>query len=394
VATFRTLPIPHTHRPVERDPLRRPLRAVYIGDARREKGYHHLPHVIQDLWSDYVETGKVKFALQSNYNVHGGEPEAVIARCQLEQFPSGPVRLLKEPLSSADYEALLLSGDIHLLLYDTANYYARSSGILVEALSAGAPVLVPAGSWLARQFLGEYYNHQLSLLGQLDRVASKDGSRIRWRLHGNPSVNPCSSGEVVATDRGKAFCWLRIPAGADRLMVSFRAGKVPATVVLYVDQLDERRTSIVPLVPRLLDVEPEGRKAVGLIALVPGAIRLWLAFGSPHTNCQISVSDIAIDFLSTPQNGKQTPTGAVGLIYHDPVEIPVLLRELIDQYPHYRRSALAFAGQWTGYHNAGRLVEELEDTTGRSNARADLRILAEPPTGKSSTTVSSQACKN
>ena len=384
VAAFRTLPIPHTHRPVERDSLQRPLRVVYSGDARREKGYHLLPHVIQDLWSDYVETGKVEFALQSNYNVEGGEPEAVISRCQLEHFPSGPVRLFKEPLSSVDYQGLLLSGDIHLLLYDAANYYARSSGILVEALSVGVPVLVPAGTWLARQFLADYYDHQERLRDQLGRVASKDGSRIRWHLHGNPSVNPCLAGEVMATAQGKAFCWLRVPAGADRLMVSFRIGKDPPAVMLYVDQLDQGRRSVVPLLPRLIEVERESRKAVGLLTLAPGAVRLWLAFGAPYVNRQVSVSDITIDFLSAAQDTRQAPTGAVGLIYNTPAEIPDLLRELIDEYPHYRRTARAFAAKWTFYHNADRLVQELEVVTGHSPERRALPVNVQPPSGKTS----------
>jgi hypothetical protein len=378
VVSFRTLPIPHTHRPVERDSSQRPLRAVYSGDARREKGYHHLPHVIQDLWSDYVEAGKVEFALQSNYNVAEGEPEAVIARCELEHFPSGPVRLFKEPLSSVEYQSMLLSGDIHLLLYDAANYYARSSGILVEALSVGVPVLVPAGTWLARQFLGDYYDHQERLRNQLDRVASKDGSQIRWHLHGNPSINPCSAGEVVATAQGKAYCWLRVPAGADRLIVSFRIPKDPPAVVLYVDQLDQRRRSVVPLLPRLIEVERKSRKAVSLLTLAPGAVRLWLAFGAPYANGQVLVSDITIDFLSAAQDTKRLPTGTVGLIYHDPVEIPVLLRELIDEYPHYRRTARAFAEPWALYHNASRLVEELEGAAGQSRELPDN---VRPPSG-------------
>ncbi len=37
------------------------------------------------------------------------------------------------------------------MLYDPTRYYARCSGVLLEMLCAGVPVLVPAGGWLADQ---------------------------------------------------------------------------------------------------------------------------------------------------------------------------------------------------------------------------------------------------
>src|SRR5262249_525877 len=115
-ARFHTLPIPHTRRPKEAKPESQPLCVLYAGDARGEKGYQHLPGIIQDLWRDYAATGKVEFALQSNYNIAHGDPEVAVARCQLEQFPDDKVKLYKKPLSSAEYQSLLLGGDINLPL--------------------------------------------------------------------------------------------------------------------------------------------------------------------------------------------------------------------------------------------------------------------------------------
>jgi glycosyltransferase involved in cell wall biosynthesis len=149
---FRTLPIPHTHaapRP-PRAPAG-PLHILYLGDARKEKGFHHLPAIVRDLWTDCVATGRVAWTIQSNPALTDDEPEIRAAREQLRGLASDAVIVLTEALNSDQYGRLLLSGDIILLPYDQAAYRWRSSGILVEALAAGIPPIVPADTWLARQ---------------------------------------------------------------------------------------------------------------------------------------------------------------------------------------------------------------------------------------------------
>jgi glycosyltransferase involved in cell wall biosynthesis len=149
---FRTLPIPHTHaapRP-PRAPAG-PLHILYLGDARKEKGFHHLPGIVRDLWADCVATGRVAWTIQSNPPLTDDEPEIRAAREQLRGLASDAVVVLTAALSSDQYRRLLLSGDIILLPYEQAAYRWRSSGILVEALAAGIPPIVPADTWLARQ---------------------------------------------------------------------------------------------------------------------------------------------------------------------------------------------------------------------------------------------------
>lgn len=133
---------------------------VYLGDARTEKGYHHLPRLVAELTADGPP---VQFSFQSNFNVPGGEPAAAAARAQLERLPRDQVRLLNDPMTSADYRALLLDADVVVLPYDRDDYYARSSGIFAEALAIGKPVVVPAGTWMAAELsrAGRYYQAAL-----------------------------------------------------------------------------------------------------------------------------------------------------------------------------------------------------------------------------------------
>jgi glycosyltransferase involved in cell wall biosynthesis len=126
------------------------IHIVYLGDARPEKGYQHLPALVAALWPQYLSVGKVFFTIQSNYNVQGGEIGILEAKLALAQYPESKVKLIHNPISTAEYYQLLASADIVILPYNPQNYQ-RTSGVLTEALAAGKPVVVPEGSWLAQQ---------------------------------------------------------------------------------------------------------------------------------------------------------------------------------------------------------------------------------------------------
>lgn len=155
IVKFRTLPIPHTRPAVKQ--LRapgQPLCILYLGDARIEKGYQHLPGIVRALWRDILETGQAYFVLHSYFATHKTDPAltaVAMARRELQSYPADKVRLITEPLSPGKYWALLEVSDLVILPYDPQRYAARSSGVLVEALAAGKPVLVPARTWMSRQ---------------------------------------------------------------------------------------------------------------------------------------------------------------------------------------------------------------------------------------------------
>lgn len=130
------------------------LTIVYLGDAREEKGYQHLPQALSCLWKDYVEPGRVRFVVQSNFNTPGGEPGILSASQNLAGFPH--TTLKSEPLQPAEYYQILADADIVLIPYSAQRYRYRSSGVLVEAMGAGKPVVTSAGSWMATQVTAEH----------------------------------------------------------------------------------------------------------------------------------------------------------------------------------------------------------------------------------------------
>ncbi len=141
------LPIPHT--PPEAPPLAaptgRPMHLVSLGNARDEKGFLEIIWAIQTLREAPGGLSGLRFTLQAN------DPSATL-RPTIQGFIRDlppEVTLLHEALPPAAYDDLLASADLVLLPYWRSIYEARTSGVLLEALAAGRPVICTAQSWLA-----------------------------------------------------------------------------------------------------------------------------------------------------------------------------------------------------------------------------------------------------
>ena len=140
-----TFPIPHTSQSHEggvRAPG--PLRVVSLGNARDEKGVLELFDAARILELRGDGEG-LELVLQVNH------PDAEIAPA-VERFaadPPGNVRLVSEALSSEAYAELLASADIVATPYWRSIYEARTSGVFLEAVAAGKPVVCTAETWMA-----------------------------------------------------------------------------------------------------------------------------------------------------------------------------------------------------------------------------------------------------
>lgn len=173
---FGVLPIPFNHTLIEnrQQPGNPPLKCLYLGDVREEKGFHLLPELIHLL----NDGPSVQFLIQAT-GIHpaAATPVLLAALAELETFDSHQVQLIGRDVSFLPrkrYYEMLRDSDIVLCLYDAKIYRARSSGIMTEALAAGKPVIVPAGTWLAHQLpagCGETFFDQSSLADAVRKVA-------------------------------------------------------------------------------------------------------------------------------------------------------------------------------------------------------------------------------
>lgn len=340
---FGTLPIPHTS-PKPEAPPSGPFTVSYLGDARSEKGYHHLPRAVGDLWGSHVETGRVRFLVQSNYNVPGGEPAAAVARAQLEQMASpGRLDLVRGPLSAEEYEGALAGSSALLLPYDPDNYYARSSGICAEALAQGIPVVAPAGSWPARQFAEQTYRHQDGLRSRAVEERSMSGG-LAFEPAG-PAVLGARRGRMAA----------RVPARGGWVLarLDFGPGGGAPGVRIRISQ-EAGGGQTLSESPHTLEKAPGLGYATCLDRLDPDAETVEVAAEAAFAAGRAEVSDVSVCMLEG-----SFPRGAVGAWYDDPSQISGCVAELADNAAHYRSTARGFSGAYYARHNARSLVGAL-----------------------------------
>jgi glycosyltransferase involved in cell wall biosynthesis len=150
-------PIDDALRTCGRQPRRPgPLRITFAGDARLEKGFQHMPAIVDAVRADSQLASRVEFVIQANFTFRlpcrRRNLPIVAAREALQRHDPAKVQLLREPLDEAAYRRLILDADLFVLPYDARHYFARCSGVLVEALSAGIPVIAPANCWMGEQF--------------------------------------------------------------------------------------------------------------------------------------------------------------------------------------------------------------------------------------------------
>ena len=346
---FHTLPIPHTKGRLRRSEFRLPLCLSYVGDARTEKGFQLLPRVVDDCAADRALKDSVHFAIQANYNVPQGEPHCVVAKSQLQTAGGVRVELMDRALAAEQYDRLVERSDIGLLLYLRENYYARTSGVLLEYLSAGIPVIVPANTWLSTQFARSTADYQKRIVRQM-KVLAEEAAAI----------------EATGRDLAVEFEANAIDGGF--LSIDVEGGdegrySLESRMITY-DQSRRRRSA------RIFLYRPPGLDCGSRLVRLPERVtRVLLRISASATG----PSRLRIRARLLQAEGSPPPVGVIGLIYDSETDIVRCIREMVSHYSHYKASALAFADEVNRYHNAPRLIEGLiagvRDGGGRSGAR-------------------------
>ena len=344
---FATLPIPHTSPKPASPPASSTV--SYLGDARSEKGYHHLPRAVGDLWEGHVEPGRLRFLIQSNYNIPGGEPAAAVARNQLEQMASpGKLDLVYEPLGAREYEDALAQSLALLLPYDPQNYYARSSGICAEALAQGIPVIAPAGSWPARQFATETYEYQNGLRAKAVKEYRMSAD-LEFESDCGEKTPParldrrCPSMRATVQAKGSDWVLARLDFGPDN--------EAPGARILL-RQLDGAGRTLAES-EHAVESTDLGY-ATCLARLDPDAEAVEAAAEASFSEAVLEVSDIVVSLLQG-----SFPLGSVGIAYDDPSRISECVADLADNAGHYKSTARLFSDSYYARHNARSLVEKL-----------------------------------
>jgi len=120
---------------------------LYAGAARQDKGFSRVVDLLEFLKKTASD---IPFRLQSSSNHHGEYDAATLADLQrLEKINYPHLVKFSETLDQQEYGHLFV-GVICLQLYDPELFADRISGVTLDALSAGSPIITTADSWIAR----------------------------------------------------------------------------------------------------------------------------------------------------------------------------------------------------------------------------------------------------
>ncbi len=344
----------------------RQLRVTFPGGSRPEKGLQHVRRAIGSLWHDYVEGGRLRLVIQAK-DLDALPPELQPhakfdePANQVAAAPSN-VAVVRWPLSPEGYLDLIVRSHIGLLLYDADQYYVRCSGVMVEMLKAGVPVIVPAGCWMADQLAEPIFRHRDRLCESLTSVAVLTADAARWESPAFAAHDRIAADTVLqAPGREESLCsQVRIPARATHLCVRFRWPEYALDgtyLELVMTQTSDGRHQLENS-KEIVGVRAGGEPVPVLIPLVAGARQVQIVWRNAHGEGTLDFAQVEFHFLQAAP-GESLPLGAVGLIAADLDQVPHVLRDMADHYEHYRRTAREFAPAWGNWHSPETVVEQL-----------------------------------
>lgn len=179
------LPIPPDFMDIaSSSPSSRDLALGFLGSSRADKGFRELPRLVRTLPAKAAGM-PVRALVQISTPPPDCLVEAAIDEFKAMQAETGAfptIELLDSPVPADVYYSWFRRVRIIVLPYVAKRYEGSTSGVLVEAILSGVPVLVPSGTWLADQVskardehncvIGEIFADTAELPGLVERMAA------------------------------------------------------------------------------------------------------------------------------------------------------------------------------------------------------------------------------
>ena len=121
---------------------------LFAGAAREDKGFSKFVQLISHAHERKLS---VPFTIQISSD-HNGEHDSETTKniALLKSIPYAYLNIYDETLSSDTYEKLF-EGVICVQLYRSNDFADRVSGVTLDALVAGCPIITTEGTWIAKQ---------------------------------------------------------------------------------------------------------------------------------------------------------------------------------------------------------------------------------------------------
>jgi len=125
-------------------------RLLYAGAARRDKGFNVVVDLVELLNARQEEIPVAVQISPEHFGKYDAATLADIERLQRIGYPH--LQIIDKTLDPEDYRGLF-TGSICLQPYDRQEFHDRVSGVTLDALSQGCPVITTANTWMAAQIL-------------------------------------------------------------------------------------------------------------------------------------------------------------------------------------------------------------------------------------------------
>ena len=350
--------------PIQKSSTRAALRFTCPGQIRREKGcFEYLQPLVNELWDSHLAAGRVKIAVQRPRRKKFRREKIELALPKtndVSNLPTDAIEYFDHPLGREAYIDFIKNTDCGLLFYDSRTYYSRRAGVLGELLSAGKPMIVSAGSWLARQIAEPNFQYGETLVSQSDAVRTL---RIEDVEYGDSNVP--AAGGVVSFDQEKHPFRVSFNRQSQEQMMRLSfAWKFP---------VDEGTFANIEITQKDGQGNPVGsdRQIIGhrqnnknsscLFRFHRDAETVELAFRNAFSSSTASLKDIQIESMTmnAVQDSKSVPLSSVGIIAADAEKLASAVAEMVLHYDHYKASAEEFSQHWFAMHNPVRTVAHL-----------------------------------
>ena len=138
-------PRPTDHLPIPERREREELVFSALGPPRYEKGSDLIVEAIQTLFKENPDFPG-RFVLQWTAEVHTPHGKEIALPDEWRDHPK--IEIIRETLSSEDYQQRIDESDVILVPYRRAQYHARLSGIVIEAFQSGVPCICISDTWV------------------------------------------------------------------------------------------------------------------------------------------------------------------------------------------------------------------------------------------------------
>ena len=130
------------------------IKAVLAGLPRAEKGRGAIAELLEGVETTLLKNNRFQISMQMPQDRWRQMVPTTMHRTYEQALTGkkdGPLEVMTANLTTQAYHEWLDTADLGLFLYEPDRYVARCSGVLLEMLARGIPVIVPDGCWLADQ---------------------------------------------------------------------------------------------------------------------------------------------------------------------------------------------------------------------------------------------------